>query len=68
MRRSLLIYLADIQLAIAAIEDFAAGKTLADYESDRMLQAAVERKFTIIGEAFAQMEHHFREVAPGLTR
>jgi uncharacterized protein with HEPN domain len=59
MPHSLLKYLSDIQLAIEAIEHFTAGKDLAAYEADELLQAAVERKFTIIGEAFAQMEHHY---------
>jgi uncharacterized protein with HEPN domain len=59
MPRSLLKYLADIQLAIHDIERFTAGKELSDYESDGLLQAGVERKFTIIGEAFAQMERHY---------
>jgi len=59
MPRSLLKYLADIQLAIEDVERYTAGKELSDYERDSLLQAGVERKFTIIGEAFAQMEHHY---------
>jgi uncharacterized protein with HEPN domain len=59
MPRSLLKYLLDIELAIEDIERFTAGKELADYETDTLAQAGVERKFTIIGEAFAQMEHHY---------
>jgi uncharacterized protein with HEPN domain len=38
---------------------FTQGKELSDYEGDRMLRAAVERKFTIIGEAMAQMAYHY---------
>jgi uncharacterized protein with HEPN domain len=35
------------------------NKSFGEYETDKMLQAAVERKFMIIGEALAQMEQHF---------
>ena len=59
MPRSLAKYLVDIQLAISDIEAYAADKDLSDYEADSLLRAGVERKFMIIGEAFAQMEHHY---------
>jgi uncharacterized protein with HEPN domain len=35
------------------IQEFTAGKTYADYEQSLMLRLAVERLFTIIGEALA---------------
>jgi len=59
MRRSLLAYLEDINLALSDLEAFMYNKSLAEYKADRLLQAAVERKFTIIGEAFARIEQHF---------
>lgn len=34
---------------------FAAGKTLDDYRNDEMLKAAVERQFTILGEALGRL-------------
>lgn len=48
-------YLYDIQQAAGLIAAFTAGKQFADYASEAMLRAAVERKFEIIGEALAQL-------------
>lgn len=48
-------YLYDVQQAGQRVQDFTAGRTFVDYESDAMLQAAVERQFEIIGEALAQL-------------
>jgi uncharacterized protein with HEPN domain len=49
--RSLRLYLNDIRQACLVIEEFAAGKTLLDYEADRLLRSGIERQLTIIGEA-----------------
>jgi uncharacterized protein with HEPN domain len=46
----------DIANSCANIESWTAGKTLADYESDAMLRAAVERAFAVIGEALLRLE------------
>jgi len=54
MRRNLRAYLWDIERAAHNIQSFSAGKGLGDYQNDRMLRAAVEREFEIIGEALAQ--------------
>ena len=48
-------YLFDIQQAARLIGEFSADKTFADYMRDPMLRAAVEREFTIIGEAMSQL-------------
>ena len=48
-------YLYDIRRACGLLHEFTAGKTVADYASHTMLQAAVERQFEIIGEALNQM-------------
>ena len=48
-------YLYDIQRAAELVREFASGKTFADYESDSMIRAAVEREFEIIGEAMTQL-------------
>jgi uncharacterized protein with HEPN domain len=61
MPRSLQMYLWDIQQAIEDVIQFTNGRTLAEYEQDSMLRAAVERKFSVIGEALAQMTRHFPE-------
>ena len=51
--RELAALLEDILMAAAAILEFTRNRTAADYESDEMLRSAVERKFTIIGEALS---------------
>lgn len=48
-------YLFDIQVAAESIAAFCAGKHFDDYCRDEMLKAAVERKFTVIGEALAKL-------------
>ncbi len=48
--------LRDIADACAAAGRFTAGKKFSDYEADEMLRAAVERKLSVIGEAFNQLE------------
>ena len=59
MPRSLRTYLWEVEQAIEDVEQYTRGKTLEEYEQNSMLRAAVERKFTIIGEALAQMKRHF---------
>jgi uncharacterized protein with HEPN domain len=56
-------YLHDIQQAAILLEQFTAGKQLADYLREAMLRAAVEREFEIIGEALAQLT----KLDPGLA-
>jgi uncharacterized protein with HEPN domain len=48
-------YLYDIQQAADRIATFTANRTFADYLSDAMLRAAVERQFEIVGEALTQL-------------
>ena len=48
-------YLYDIRRAAELLTEFTAGKTLADYQRDAMLRAAVERQFEVIGEATARL-------------
>lgn len=45
------IALEDVFEAGTTIAQFLHGRSLADYESDRMLRSAVERQFEIVGEA-----------------
>lgn len=51
MRLEVLKFLYDVRKAAGALTQFVAGRTLDDYESDLMLRSAVERQFTIVGEA-----------------
>ncbi len=55
MQRESKKYLFDIQRAARLIGEFSANKTFADYMRDPMLRAAIEREFTIIGEAMSQL-------------
>ena len=55
MQREAKKYLWDIQYAIGLIREFTDGKTFADYQSNAMMCAAVEREFEIIGEATSQL-------------
>jgi len=47
-------YLHDALLACRLLEDFTRGKSFADYQSDDLLRAGVEREFITIGEALMQ--------------
>ena len=55
MRRETRKYLDDMQRAAGLLAEFTSGKSLADYQRDAMLRAAVERQFEIIGEAMARL-------------
>jgi uncharacterized protein with HEPN domain len=46
--------------AIERIEKYAAGKTLADYESNELLQGAVERWIEVISEASRSIPDDFK--------
>ncbi|TAK86065.1 MAG: DUF86 domain-containing protein [Betaproteobacteria bacterium] len=56
-------YRFDIHRAAESIEAFCRGKNFADYRTDELLQAAVERKFGIIGEALARLHAEDPETA-----
>jgi uncharacterized protein with HEPN domain len=47
--------LEDIRDAAAFVEEIARGKTLPDYQRDRLLRQAIERNFEIIGEAMNRL-------------
>lgn len=60
-------YLFDIQKAARLIGEFSADKTFADYMGDPMLRAAIEREFTIIGEAMSQLARRDEAAADRIT-
>ena len=55
MQRDPCAFLWDVREAAFAIQSFAAGMDAAAYAANEMAQAAVERKFEIIGEALNQL-------------
>jgi uncharacterized protein with HEPN domain len=61
------MYLWDLKQAVEDIQLFTHERSFADYEKDGQLQAAVERKFEIIGEALAQMAKHFPDTQDQFT-
>ena len=67
MRIEALKYLYDIRQAAVLLDVFLVGKTFADYQRDAMLRAAVEREFTIIGEAVSQLAKVDQELASRIT-
>ncbi|MEZ6232863.1 MAG: HepT-like ribonuclease domain-containing protein [Phycisphaerales bacterium] len=62
-RRDVRMYLIDARDACDAIREYSTGKDLAEFRSNRMLRSAIEREFSIIGEAIVQM----LRVQPNLT-
>jgi uncharacterized protein with HEPN domain len=45
----------DVLSAVETIEHFITGKSIDDYQSDKMLRSAVERQFLVIGEALVKL-------------
>lgn len=45
----------DLRISIGEIHDFCAAKNFSDFESDPMLQRAIEREMEIIGEALKRL-------------
>ena len=62
-RREPNAYLRDALRASKAIQEFTAGKSLANYQASLLLRSAVERLFTIIGESLIQL----RQLRPDLV-
>jgi uncharacterized protein with HEPN domain len=47
--------LEDMQRQAVFIQEFAADKTLAEYQANDMLRLAIERQFEIIGESLSRL-------------
>lgn len=67
MPRSFALYLEDLVVAADKIFKFTAGMDKAAYENNELVQAAVERQFSIIGEALAQMRIHYPALMKKVT-
>jgi uncharacterized protein with HEPN domain len=61
-QRSREAYLWDIADSCRATLEFVRGRSLPDYEHDRMLRRAVERELSIVGEAVSQATRRFPEL------
>lgn len=59
-------YLHDVSVACDRLARFCAGRSFADYGKDEMLRAAVERQFTVIGEALSRLSKVDPDVAAGI--
>lgn len=55
--------LEDIRDAATFIREVADGKSLVDYDGDRLLRQAIERNFEIIGEAMKRLAKNDAETA-----
>lgn len=60
-------YLWDAKEAAARIARFAQGKSLDDYLADELLRAAIERQFTILGEALGRLRQVDAATAARIT-
>jgi len=56
-------HLLDIQKSAADIAEFTEGMSFDDYHQDKLVKAAVERKFEIIGEAMSRLRKELPETA-----
>ncbi|MCH2156940.1 MAG: DUF86 domain-containing protein [Opitutales bacterium] len=51
-----------MRTAISDLREFVAGKSFADFQKDRMAQAAVERKFEVLGKAMYRLRNAHEEI------
>lgn len=63
-KRDVRLYLADIDEAIAAIEDYTAGLDYETFAGDRKTYSATLREFIVIGEAIANIPDEVKKAVP----
>ena len=68
MHRDPRVLLADVEQASADIAHFTEGLSREAYLRDMLIQAAVERKFEIIGEALNRLHRDHSEIARRIPR
>lgn len=67
MQRDPRAFLWDVRESALAIQSFMSGMDAAAYADNAMAQAAVERKFEVIGEALNQLSKHDAAIAARIT-
>ncbi len=65
-KRDVQLYLADIDEAIAAIEEYTVGLDYGAFAGDRKTYSATLREFIVIGEAIANIPDHIKDKAPSI--
>lgn len=63
-KRDVRLYLADIDEAIAAIEEYTAGLDYETFAGDRKTYSATLREFIVIGEAIANIPDEVKKAVP----
>jgi len=63
-KRDVRLYLADIDEAIAAIEEYTAGLDYETFAGDRKTYSATLREFIVIGEAIANIPDEIKIAVP----
>ncbi len=63
-KRDVRLYLADIDEAIAAIEEYTAGLDYETFAGDRKTYSATLREFIVIGEAIANIPDEIKKAVP----
>lgn len=67
MQRESRAYLADILEACDAIDSAVVDMQIKDYLASRLVRSAVEREFTIIGEAVLALSHRAPDLFASIT-
>ena len=63
-RQSRLWHIAE---ACSAVLEFTSGRSIEDYKSTRMLQSAVERELTKLGEAMRRLRQVYPDISSKIT-
>jgi uncharacterized protein with HEPN domain len=68
LKRDPKVLLWDAQQAVEAIVTMLAGKTFGQFDADIVLHSAVERKFTIAGEALSRLARIDAQLAASIPQ
>ena len=68
MKRDARVYLADVESMAGEVEDFVSGTDLEGYLDNRMMQRAVERNLSLVGEALNKLRKVSPETAKRLPK